>query len=162
VFRNDAVPVFGCSVFRCSVVPVFLVLLIAKIILLLFKSIAKSRQSTVVTLIFWLSCFQQQTKMGHLTFSTNINSRFDFYFSGKYLLLWDWFLRGFLFVISSYRPERHVLRNNYCSNTFTPPVFFSRNFNKLRIFSVPVFRVPEWCCSGVPCSGVPGFTNSRL
>ena len=24
-----------------------------------------------------------------------------------------------------------------------PPVFFSRIFNKLRIFSVPVFRVPE-------------------
>jgi hypothetical protein len=50
----------------------------------------------------------------------------------------------------------------------TPRYFFSRIFNKLRIFSVPVFRVPEWCCSGVPvyrvpvfrCSAVPGFTNS--
>ena len=25
----------------------------------------------------------------------------------------------------------------------TPPAFFSRIFNKLRIFSVPVFRVPD-------------------
>ena len=55
------------------------------------------------------------------------------------------FCRGFLFVISSYRSERHVLRNNYCSNTFTPPGIFFRIFNKLRIFTVPVFR-----CSGVP------------
>ena len=37
-----------------------------------------------------------------------------------------------------------------------PPVFFFRIFNKLRIFSVPVFRVPVF-----RCSGVPGFTNSR-
>ena len=39
MFRNDAVPVFRCSVFRCSVVPVFLVLLIADMKCLMYFEI---------------------------------------------------------------------------------------------------------------------------
>jgi hypothetical protein len=114
--------------------------------------------------------FSTTNKDSHLL-STNNNSRFDFFFSGQYLLIWDWFQ----FVIySSNRQVRILLKSIFYTIIFPaiiphPPVIFFRIFNKLRIFSVRVFRVPEWCCSGVlvfrvpvfRCSGVPGFTNSH-
>jgi hypothetical protein len=81
--------------------------------------------------------------MGHLIFSTNNNSRFDFYFSGKYLLLRLISAEDFCSLLVAIGQKGTFYAIIIASILSHPPVFFPRIFNKLRIFSVPVFRVPE-------------------
>jgi hypothetical protein len=68
----------------------------------------------------------------------------------RLVLIWKPWERGWFRHIPWYSV---IFRHIPAFRVFTTPVFFPRIFNKLRIFSVPVFRndaVPVFRCSVVP------------
>jgi hypothetical protein len=131
------------------------------------SKVAKSVKSTVVTLIFfiywhvfnnkqrWAISSQQITIPGLISiFRTNI-----YYFETDFC---EDFCSLLVPIVSQLvRKLKGTFYTIIIAAILShPPVFFFLLFNKLRIFSVPVFRVPEWCCSGVPVFRVPLFRCS--